>query len=374
MADLQSNQISSFAKGINASASKNNQPPNTFPRGSNLVLTRRGSLITCDGSQILFAFNGVPQANSGKFLVITIFQPTGVSNYYLALIQDLSLPIGAPQNLTIVTAAGGSLAAATYYYKVTAIDGAGGETLPSPEVSIVTGASGKNTLTWNVVPNAAGYNVYRSTTSGAEALLIGSPTAILPVPQVAVNSLTASFIDDGTTSQVSPPVIITQIASASVYIGPHIVGITFGSSIAGRYPVGTVVTYAAGSNNLFNGTYTITSFINSTTLLATTLSANPPAAAFSTLGTLTAGTPILPPITDTTQQIALIKMPVIPGTKAILPVSYNNSNIVALFPADLTTFTTAGGSAGGSGGGGGIVPGGTGGSRPGSGSGRLGLL
>src|SRR6266480_327550 len=172
--DFESQQFSSFIKGVNASASRTNQPPGSIPRASNLVLTRRGSLITCDGSQILHSFNGVPTAGRGKVMAGLFYSPTGVSKYYLALMKALDIPLGAPTNLAVATAAGGTLAAATYFYKVTAIDGAGGETLASNEVSQITVLNNKNTLTWNVVPNATGYKVYRSTTTNTETLMSGA--------------------------------------------------------------------------------------------------------------------------------------------------------------------------------------------------------
>src|SRR6266550_3303634 len=127
MPDFDSQQFTSFIKGVNASASKTNQPQGSVPRASNLVLTRRGSLITCDGTKLLHAFNGVPTANRGKVMAGFFFSPTGVSKYYLAIAKALDIPLGAPKNLAVATAGGGTLAAATYFYKVTAIDGAGGE-------------------------------------------------------------------------------------------------------------------------------------------------------------------------------------------------------------------------------------------------------
>src|SRR5438046_6639690 len=101
--DFESQQFSSFIKGVNASASKTNQPQGSIPRASNLVLTRRGSLITCDGSQILHSFNGTPTAGRGKVMASKLFSPTGVSRYYLSLIKALDIPLGAPQNLTVIT-------------------------------------------------------------------------------------------------------------------------------------------------------------------------------------------------------------------------------------------------------------------------------
>src|ERR1700674_3237244 len=190
----------SFLRGLIATAGVMSQPKGSIPRGSNLLLTRRGSLRTCDGSQLIHAFNDAVQAGRGKVMASFLFSPLNVTRYYLALIKALDIPLGAPNNLAAATAGGGSLGAATYFYKVTALDGAGGETTASNEASVATGANGKNTLTWNVVPNATQYNVYRATVSNGEVLLVGSPTAVLPVPQVVMGGLTVTFVDDGTTN------------------------------------------------------------------------------------------------------------------------------------------------------------------------------
>ena len=58
--------------------------------------------------------------------------------------------IAAPGTLTLATATtGGSLPASTaYYYQVTAVDAAGGQTSPSPENNITTGSgTATNTVT-----------------------------------------------------------------------------------------------------------------------------------------------------------------------------------------------------------------------------------
>ncbi len=73
---------------------------------------------------------------------------------------------------------GGTLAAGTYFYEVTAVN-AGGETTPSNEVSVTTtGAISRVTLDWNAAgsgnfgPN--NYLIYRGTLSGGENKLIGT--------------------------------------------------------------------------------------------------------------------------------------------------------------------------------------------------------
>lgn len=66
------------------------------------------------------------------------------------------------------SASGGGLAAATYFYKVTAKNGAG-ETIASNEKSItVTGSTSKITVSWAEVPGATAYVVYRGTVTNTE--------------------------------------------------------------------------------------------------------------------------------------------------------------------------------------------------------------
>src|ERR1700687_3791228 len=178
---LQSISQGTFIKGVVASNQPLAQPKGSVSRDSNLILTSRGAFTPCDGTAIINWLNGVVQSTDGKILAETLFDPTAVAPYYLAIKQHLAQPLGAPQHLTVADGgAGGTLAPATYFYKVTALDGAGGETIGSNEASIVNPGAHKDVLTWNVVPNAFGYNVYRSTGSGGETLLVG---ANIPVPQ-----------------------------------------------------------------------------------------------------------------------------------------------------------------------------------------------
>jgi hypothetical protein len=360
-----------MVKGCAAETDPYTQPPGTFPRGSNFLLNKRGALDVCDGSQLVHAFQGVIQAARGKILVMYYFSPTGVSSYYMALMRALDIPLGAPQNLTLVTAAGGTLAAANYFYRVTALDGVGGETLGSIEATIATGALGKNTLTWNVVPNAFGYNVYRSTVTNVETKLTG---VNVPVAQVPAGTLTVSFVDDGTDSNTT----VFAVTSARILSAPNFGGTFFYNanfivpSTVGLF-AGQIFTYIPGSNANFATTWVIGGIISATQFSASHGGpAIPGLIAGSTTngGTFSAGTGV--PAADTTQQIALFKMPVIAGSPAVLPVAYDNTNIVALFPASLTSFASVGGGGGGSGGGGGTGGGGTGGGGPrGGGNGRI---
>src|ERR1700678_1504564 len=162
-----------FVKMIDASTGRLIQPKGSIPRGSNLLASKRGSLRTCDGTDIIDAYNGVPTSGRGRAMAEFFFAPTGVAGYYLRIMQALDQHLGAPRNLAVSVVSGGSLVSETYYWVVTAIDGAGGETVISNEVSATVSGGETADLTWNVVPNAFGYNVYRGTTSGGEVLLGG---------------------------------------------------------------------------------------------------------------------------------------------------------------------------------------------------------
>lgn len=342
-----------FLRGLIATSGAMAQPKGSVPRLSNLLLMRRGGLNTVDGSQPIYEFNGAVQNNRGKIMASFLFNPLGVPRYYLVLAKALDVPLGPPKNLAIVTAAGGSLAAATYYYMVTAVDGAGGETTISNEASIATGANGKNTLTWNVVPNSAGYNIYRSTTPNGERMLISLNT---PVAPPTFGSLTQSFVDDGT-GIVAVSFTVSQLSYANGYGLFSITSIPSGVNPLAL--VGEVFPYSGGTPATLNGNWQIASFVSQSGGI-TYYTAVPvgfaPSVATATGGILTTQAP---PTVDTTQQTALYSMPLLVGSIASIPQSYSNSNIVALFPADIRMIDGGGG--GGSGGGGTIGGGGTGG-------------
>lgn len=74
-----------------------------------------------------------------------------------------------------VTASGGSFAAGTYYYVVTAVGGPNtGETTASNEVAVTVGLNGQVDLYWSPVTFASTYRVYRSTTPGSGYTRVGT--------------------------------------------------------------------------------------------------------------------------------------------------------------------------------------------------------
>jgi predicted secreted protein len=119
-----------------------------------------------------------------------------------------SAALAAPGTVTPTpSASGGTLAAATYFYKVTATNGAG-ETIGSPEATATTtGSTGSVALAWVAVSGATGYKIYRGTAAGAES--------------VSFTSVTNSFTDVGaagtagtvpTTNTSSAPLATAKMA------------------------------------------------------------------------------------------------------------------------------------------------------------------
>jgi hypothetical protein len=133
---------------------------------------------------------------------------------------------------------GGSLTAlGTYFYKVTAIDSAGGETTASPENSLtLTGSNTKITISWTAVTGASGYKIYRSTTTNTEVYL----TTIL----------TNSYTDAGSVT----PGTATPPGSNTAYVSTNVSNSSLQLSIGGNgtptgqlYVSGTVPTTFVGS-------------------------------------------------------------------------------------------------------------------------------
>jgi hypothetical protein len=96
---------------------------------------------------------------------------------------------------------GGTLAAGTYYYKITALNAAG-ESIPSAEVSATTtGSTGSVVLTWTATAGATSYKIYKGTTAGGESSYF--------------TSTTATYTDTGTTgTSATPPAVNTAFVPA----------------------------------------------------------------------------------------------------------------------------------------------------------------
>jgi hypothetical protein len=175
-----------FLKGVDASTPKEIQRKSTVPRLSNLLMTKRGGLLTCDGSLIISALNGALAPGTGPWTEIALFQPINVNRYYIGIKKDYASQLATPTGLVATDGgAGGTLAANTYFYVVSAQDGAGGTTIVSNESSVAVALNHKINLNWTAVPNAVTYTVFRGLGSGTEVILI--------TPLITTNS----FVDTG---------------------------------------------------------------------------------------------------------------------------------------------------------------------------------
>lgn len=120
---------------------------------------------------------------------------------------DLGMNVAPPSGLTqTASGVGGTLAAGTYYWVVTAVN-ANGETPPSNEVTAtVTGTTSSVALSWAAQTGATSYNIYRGTAAGAESALVGTATG-------------TSYTDTGSAgSAATPPSSNTAKISANTSI------------------------------------------------------------------------------------------------------------------------------------------------------------
>jgi hypothetical protein len=164
------------------------------------------------GNDILHASSISPQV-----LVSQQLGTADVALYTVPSGQSAKIAQGSLCNVTSRTTAptltlgstsstGGTLAAGTYYWKVTA-KSATGETLGSNEVTATTtGSTSSQPLSWTAVPGAVSFNVYRGTSAGGENVIVTNTTA-------------TSYTDTGTAGgSASVPASSTFSAPASVYL------------------------------------------------------------------------------------------------------------------------------------------------------------
>jgi hypothetical protein len=336
-----------WIKGVNSATDPYSIPKGAAYRLSNMTLRRRGALHTIDGSLIISAVNGIIQpTNQGPIEALFLFQPTGVNPYYVDLQLDALYHLGAPTGLTVSASGSGSaLLAGTYYYVVTAIDGLGGETTKSSEVSVVNSGGQVNVLTWNPVNFATGYNIYRSTSSGSEIFL---------------TSVTNNSYAD--TGAITPGMTYNLASSSRNDLGGGRFLYAFVTTLPNTFKVGSIVTVAGVTPSAFNQNYQVGAVFSSTRFNSTTQFGHVTSIT-GTGGTVTGG--VTPPATDTTQVVVMRVLPT-------AVTNYNESSIVAVFASTASAVLVNPPGSGGSGGGtmgGGPGPGGGGGPVPGPGGG-----
>lgn len=127
-----------------------------------------------------FSVNGSTTWVMDPAAPFTITDPIGVSipantNYWIRYYNRTPFPPTALAAAVTVLNLGQLAASTQYFYKITSID-TGLESGPTAEVNATTGLTTLSVnLTWTANPNASAYNIYRSTTTGAETLIATVP-------------------------------------------------------------------------------------------------------------------------------------------------------------------------------------------------------
>ena len=120
-------------------------------------------------------------AGKGKFRTsgrIKVQYRNAVGKIRNALVLGEGTGIGAPTTLAAAAiGAGGTFAAGTYFWKVTATNSAG-ESIGSNEASAVLILNGSANLTWTLPTGATGIKVYRGTASNTQNILVATLGAV----------------------------------------------------------------------------------------------------------------------------------------------------------------------------------------------------
>lgn len=134
----------------------------------------------------------------------------GASGIAGLAIEVLPVPT---QTAPAVTGAGGTVPDGTYRYYVSATNSVGETTLSGVQQATASGGgTSQITVNWNVVPNATGYNVYRTAAGGAAGtqLLLAEVTG----------GSTTSYVDNGTESPSGAFPTANTAYDAGTYTAP----------------------------------------------------------------------------------------------------------------------------------------------------------
>ena len=207
--------------------------------------TEQVNVVAASGAALPF-----PDVTVATYNRVTLTAPVVTATFPLnaagksftaELTQDT--PLATPATSAFATATtGGTLAAATYFYRVSALNAAGQETLASAETSqVTTGTTSTVTVNWATVASATGYKVYGRTT-GAELLL-------------ATVGLVLAFTDTG------------AVAPAGALPGSNTTGanrtMVFPASVKWPGDIAPVLSTAAGKTDLLSWVGNGTSWLGS---------------------------------------------------------------------------------------------------------------
>jgi len=213
------------------------------------------SSATGGGGTAGFFYTAAIQLNAGGVLQGLIsdavlnggYRARVLANNTLEFASGGGTPLAPPvANAPTTATTGGTLAAATYLYVITALN-AKGESLKSNEVSVATtGTTSTTTTTWGAIAGATSYRIYRGTATGAQNVFY------------AVGNVT-TFTDTGAANTAGAPptttdTAFTKLSSAAMTVGSIVVVSVFddGTNLAVQLGTAAPVTIprlavAAGS-------------------------------------------------------------------------------------------------------------------------------
>lgn len=126
-------------------------------------------------------------------------------------LMGLAVEVLAPpvQSALSTVTTGGTLAAGTYRYYVTAVNAEGETTISNEQQITTTGSTSTVTVSWVAVTGATSYKIYRTAAGGAAGtqLLLSSDTA-------------SPFIDDGSLTPAGPFPTTNSALSYGTYTAP----------------------------------------------------------------------------------------------------------------------------------------------------------
>ncbi|WP_166787265.1 MULTISPECIES: phage major capsid protein [unclassified Cryobacterium] len=133
---------------------------------------------------------------------------TGPSVDFLTHVSNAA-GIGTPVISLGVAAAGGTFAANTYFWKLSAVN-TSGETLASNELTATLTAAQKQPINWTAITGANGYRLYRGTAAGAENILVA----------VIAGGATVTYTDLGAAgTNASIPTVDRTAGATTVHAG-----------------------------------------------------------------------------------------------------------------------------------------------------------
>lgn len=199
-----------FVKGLNAATGILSEQQGSIQRGSNLVLTQRGSLQVCDGSAQIAALPGIPVTFPLiEWIDAYLNYVVGQYPYFVVLAQRATpvLPNNVA-NINIAFSGSGTNPAGTYVIAVVGVDASianGGQTgfgfnqSPSGYRVIIASSSFSTlTVTWSSLAGVSGYNIYQinqdpSLGIGLLVNFLGSTSGVSSTTFVTAASLSTTF-------------------------------------------------------------------------------------------------------------------------------------------------------------------------------------